>query len=265
MTACYTNRFGWNRTRFRMAVGNQSQKHTLALSKARNACLTQHLKRTRILHMATSGGFPIALVATFTCVYFLIFLSSIVGNSFVLWLCYKLKRQRESSLTCYIANLAIADVAFTVLTIFDLMWTWVGGEISCKLQSFAIEACYSTFIIDSCSYQLWASEGCGRPFKSQTHHKGKHATKVNRRSVSWRSRRFAFALCLSNPNRWHRNRFLHEYHVRGYSATDLLYYSRILLFPCTSCLHDSCSEESFSILTLKRCIKYIKHHSFHAL
>ena len=97
--------------------------------------------------MATSGGFPIALVATFTCVYFLIFLSSIVGNSFVLWLCYKLKRQRESSLTCYIANLAIADVAFTVLTIFDLTWTWVGGEISCKLQSFVIEACYSTSIL----------------------------------------------------------------------------------------------------------------------
>ena len=100
--------------------------------------------------MATSDGFSIALVVTFTCVYFLIFLSSIVGNSFVLWLCYKLKRQRESSLTCCIANLAIADVAFTVLSMFDLvtfLWTWVGGEISCKLQSFSIEACYSTSIL----------------------------------------------------------------------------------------------------------------------
>ena len=90
------------------------------------------------------------IVATFICVYFLIFLSSFVGNSFVLWLCYKLKRQRESSLTCCIANLAIADVAFTVLSIFDLvtfLWTWVGGEISCKLQSFSIEACYSTSIL----------------------------------------------------------------------------------------------------------------------
>ena len=100
--------------------------------------------------MATSDGFSIALVVTFTCVYFLIFLSSIVGNSFVLWLCYKLKRQRESSLTCCIANFAIADVTFTVLTIFDLMlfvWTWVGGEIFCKLLSFVIEACYSTSIL----------------------------------------------------------------------------------------------------------------------
>ena len=100
--------------------------------------------------MATNDGFSIAVVATFTCVYFLIFLSSIVGNSFVLWLCYKLKRQRESSLTCCIANLAIADVTFTVLTIFVLilfLWTWVGGEIFCKLVSFVIEACYSTSIL----------------------------------------------------------------------------------------------------------------------
>ena len=100
--------------------------------------------------MVTSDGFSIALVVTFTCVYFLIFLSSIVGNSFVLWLCYKLKRQRESSLTCCIANLAIVDVTFTVLTIFDLIlfvWTWVGGEIFCKLLSFVIEACYSTSIL----------------------------------------------------------------------------------------------------------------------
>ena len=100
--------------------------------------------------MATSDGFSVAVVATFTCVYFLIFLSSIVGNSFVLWLCYKLKRQRESSLTCCIANLAIADITFTVMTIFDLIvfvWTWVGGEISCKLQGFSIEACYSTSLM----------------------------------------------------------------------------------------------------------------------
>ena len=100
--------------------------------------------------MATSDGFSIALVVTFTCVYFLIFLSSIVGNSFVLWLCYKLKRQRESSLTCCIANFAMADVKFTLLTIFDLIlfvWTWVGGEIFCKLLSFVIEACYSTSIL----------------------------------------------------------------------------------------------------------------------
>ena len=36
------------------------------------------------------------------------------------------------------------------MTIFDLIvfvWTWVGGEISCNLVSFVIEACYSTSIL----------------------------------------------------------------------------------------------------------------------
>ena len=53
-------------------------------------------------------------------------------------------------MTCCIANLAIADVAFTVLSIFDsivFLWTWLGGEITCKLQGFFIEACYSTSIM----------------------------------------------------------------------------------------------------------------------
>ena len=80
------------------------------------------------IHTATSEGFPVKIIATFTCVYFLIFLSSIVGYSFVLWLCYKLKRQRESPLTCCIANVAIADVAFTAIyfwldsILMDLGW-----------------------------------------------------------------------------------------------------------------------------------------------
>lgn len=50
----------------------------------------------------------------------------------------------------FIANLAVADLTFTVLTILDLisfLWTWVGGQASCKLQSFFIEACYTTSIM----------------------------------------------------------------------------------------------------------------------
>ena len=99
--------------------------------------------------MATSDGYPTGIVVAFICVYILVFLSSLVGNSIVLWLCYKRKR-RESSLRWYIANLAIADLAFTVLTILDMIsffWTWIGGQISCKLQSFLAEACYTTSIM----------------------------------------------------------------------------------------------------------------------
>ena len=99
--------------------------------------------------MATSDGFPTTIVAVFSCVYSMMFLLSIVGNSFVLYLCYKLKR-RPCSLRWFIANLAVADLAFTTLSILDLisfLWTWIGGQISCKLQSFVIEACYTTSIM----------------------------------------------------------------------------------------------------------------------
>ena len=97
-----------------------------------------------------SDGFPATIVAAFTAVYFLIFLPSIVGNSFVLSVCYgKLKRQ-VSSLKFFIANLAAADLTFTVLTILNLimiLWTWVGGQWTCRLQSFLIEACYTASIM----------------------------------------------------------------------------------------------------------------------
>ncbi|RMX57805.1 hypothetical protein pdam_00006763 [Pocillopora damicornis] len=53
--------------------------------------------------------------------------------------------------------------------------------------------------------------------------------------------------------------------IAVWSGDRSIYYSRILFFSCTSCLHDNCSEENVSILSLKRCIKYIKHHSFLAL
>lgn len=100
--------------------------------------------------MATSDGFPTAIVVSFCCFYFVVFLLSIVGNSFVLSVCYKTLRRRQSSLKWFIANLAIADLTFTVLSILDLiafLWTWIGGQASCKLQSFLIEACYTTSIM----------------------------------------------------------------------------------------------------------------------
>lgn len=100
--------------------------------------------------MATSDGYPTAIVGAFTCFYFLVFLSSIMGNSFVLSLCCKDFKQRPSSHKYFIANLAAADLTFTTLTILDLisfLWQWVGGQMSCKLESFLVEACYTTSIM----------------------------------------------------------------------------------------------------------------------
>ena len=98
--------------------------------------------------MATSDSFPTAIVVTFSCVYFLVFLLAIAGNSFVLFLCFK--KRPPYSVKWFIANLAVADLAFNTLSILDIinfLWTWIGGQFSCKAQSFVIEACYNTSIM----------------------------------------------------------------------------------------------------------------------
>ena len=81
------------------------------------------------------------------CLYFVVFVLSITGNCFVLTICY---RRKASSLKWFIANLAVADLTFALLTILDaisIFWHWIGGQVSCKIQSFLIEACYSTSIM----------------------------------------------------------------------------------------------------------------------
>lgn len=88
----------------------------------------------------------IPLVVFGVTYYSLVFVLSTLGNAFVLSVCYRAIKRRRSSLKWFIANLAIADLTFALLSTFDLIsyvWTWVGGQISCKLQSFSIEACYT--------------------------------------------------------------------------------------------------------------------------
>ncbi|CAH3171623.1 unnamed protein product, partial [Porites evermanni] len=83
-----------------------------------------------------------------SCFYFFAFAFSIMGNCFVLSLCYK--RRGSSSLRWFIANLAIADLTFALLSILDIisfLWTWVGGQVTCEIQCFWIEACYTTSIM----------------------------------------------------------------------------------------------------------------------
>ena len=85
--------------------------------------------------MATSDRFPTAIVATFSCIYFLVFLLAIAGNSFVLFLCFK--KRPQFPMKWFIANLAVADLAFITLSILDtinLLWTWIGLSILNKLS-----------------------------------------------------------------------------------------------------------------------------------
>ena len=96
------------------------------------------------------AGFNAIQVGLFISLYCLVFLAAFVGNTVVLLVCYKSTRVRTSPLTCYVSNLAAADLLFTLLTVFDLSnfleW-WMGGQLSCKLQGFLIEVCYTTSIM----------------------------------------------------------------------------------------------------------------------
>ncbi|XP_067035257.1 QRFP-like peptide receptor [Acropora muricata] len=95
----------------------------------------------------TVTGFSLPLTVFGSCFYFVAYALSITGNCFVLTICY---RRRASSLKWFIANLAVADLTFALLTILDAVsafWHWIGGQVSCKIQSFLIEACYGTSIM----------------------------------------------------------------------------------------------------------------------
>ncbi|XP_068676675.1 QRFP-like peptide receptor [Montipora foliosa] len=101
--------------------------------------------------MATGEGFPIAIVVLYSLFYCVVFLLSVVGNVVVLCICYRMiKINRQSSIKFFIANLAFSDLTFTLLSLLNCInffWTWLGGNATCKLQGFLIEACYTTSIM----------------------------------------------------------------------------------------------------------------------
>lgn len=100
--------------------------------------------------MERSDSFSSILVVLFSGFYSFVFILSTVGNIWVLITCYKTLKQRHSPFMWLLANLASADLCFTILTIFNsiaFLWQWVGGNITCKLQGFLIEASYTSTII----------------------------------------------------------------------------------------------------------------------
>ena len=74
---------------------------------------------------------------------------STFGNAWVIVTCYKNLKKRHFAFVWLVANLAAADLLFTFLTILNMIsffWGWVGGDSSCKLQGFFLEATYTTSI-----------------------------------------------------------------------------------------------------------------------
>ena len=89
--------------------------------------------------------------------YIIVYSASSVGNFVVLYICSRNGRPvafqptRTGFFNRYIANLAIADLLFTQLTVFDAVYAavnkWIMGPVMCKLQGFLLELCYSASML----------------------------------------------------------------------------------------------------------------------
>lgn len=100
--------------------------------------------------MATSDNVSKLIVGFFSVFYFTVFILSTVGNTWVLVTCYKTLKRRYYPFMWLLANLASADLSFTLLSLFNgigFLWQWMGGNSTCKLQGFLLEASYTTSII----------------------------------------------------------------------------------------------------------------------
>ena len=99
--------------------------------------------------MAANEGIPLWMVVFIVIFYSAVFIMSTVGNTWVIVTCYKNLKKRHFPFMSLVANLAAADLLFTLLTILDsisFLWRWVGGDSSCKLQGFFLEATYTSSI-----------------------------------------------------------------------------------------------------------------------
>lgn len=101
------------------------------------------------LKMAVSDSSSPIMLVSFCVIYTTVFILSTVGNTWVMANCFKTLKQRHSPFKCLVANLASADLLFTLLSLLNAIsyfWRWVGGDITCKVQGFFIEATYTTSI-----------------------------------------------------------------------------------------------------------------------
>ena len=106
----------------------------------------------------------------FIVIYITVFILSTVGNTWVLLTCYKTLKRRYSPFTWLLVNLATADLLFTLLSAFNMigyLWRWVGGNNTCKLQGFFVEASYTTSIMTLVTISYHRLKATTDPFSSR--------------------------------------------------------------------------------------------------
>lgn len=90
-----------------------------------------------------------AIQYLFISYYAIVFFSGLIGNVIIISAVYKFKRMR-TVVNTFLVNLAISDVLFVCLSIFDglsfLYNEWIFGDLMCRLQSTFIEISYTVSI-----------------------------------------------------------------------------------------------------------------------
>lgn len=116
--------------------------------------------------MATSEGFTPLMLFFYTTIFIL----STVGNVLVMITCYKTLKRRRFPFRWLVANLASADLLFTLLSLLNaisFLWRWVGGDITCKVQGFLIETTYTTSITTLVIISYERLKAITDPFKAR--------------------------------------------------------------------------------------------------
>lgn len=122
------------------------------------------------LKMAVSDSSSPIMLVSFCVIYTTVFILSTVGNTWVMANCFKTLKQRHSPFKCLVANLASADLLFTLLSLLNAIsyfWRWVGGDITCKVQGFFIEATYTTSITTLAVISYQRLKAITDPFNSR--------------------------------------------------------------------------------------------------
>ena len=86
----------------------------------------------------------------YTVFYLLVFLCGLTGNSLIISSVVKFKEMRKT-VNMLLANLALADLLFILLSILDAVaffyGEWKGGKIICKIQGTLIEVSYTVSVL----------------------------------------------------------------------------------------------------------------------
>ncbi|XP_065665980.1 muscarinic acetylcholine receptor M3 [Hydra vulgaris] len=90
------------------------------------------------------------IVVAFGIYYFPVLLIGLVGNIFIIVAVLKYNHMKKV-VNVFLANLALSDLLFAVLTIFDsytlYRGEWVFGEIFCRMQGTLIEVSYTVSVL----------------------------------------------------------------------------------------------------------------------